>query len=53
MWGLRGKFLWNLEGSFQVVPMGRVLLLLELHSPKEAERVLKQVKGFSKDNISN
>ena len=39
-----GKFLWNLEGSLKVVLMGRGLLLLEFHSPKEAERVLKMGK---------
>ena len=35
-----GKFMWNQEGSFKVVQMGRGLLLLEFHSPKEAQRVL-------------
>ena len=46
-------FLWNLEGSLKVVPMGRELLLLEFHSPKEAKRVLKTGKMIFKGNTSS
>ena len=43
-----GKILWNLEGSFKVVQLGRGLLLFEFHNPKEAERVLKTGKRIFK-----
>ena len=40
--------MWNLEGSFKVVQLGKGLLLFEFHSPKEAERVLSIGKRIFK-----